>query len=48
MISLEIDGKEVSVPQGTALIQACEIAGATIPRFWWVPLCAHPDKRRES
>lgn len=33
MISLEIDGKEVSVPQGTALIQACEIAGATIPRF---------------
>ena len=36
MISLEIDGKEVSVPQGTALIQACEIAGATIPRFWCV------------
>ncbi|TIC00588.1 NADH-quinone oxidoreductase [Wallemia mellicola] len=33
MIKLNVDGKEVEVPQGTALIQACELAGATIPRF---------------
>ncbi|KZT43284.1 NADH-ubiquinone oxidoreductase 75kD subunit [Sistotremastrum suecicum HHB10207 ss-3] len=32
-ITLTVDGKEVTVPQGTALIQACEAAGATIPRF---------------
>ncbi|WVQ77963.1 NADH dehydrogenase (quinone), G subunit [Cryptococcus sp. DSM 104549] len=32
-ITLTIDGKEVTVPQGTALIQACEVAGATVPRF---------------
>ncbi|MBW0494430.1 hypothetical protein O181_034145 [Austropuccinia psidii MF-1] len=32
-IELEIDGKKVVVEQGTALIQACEKAGATVPRF---------------
>ncbi|WWC69611.1 NADH dehydrogenase (quinone), G subunit [Kwoniella pini CBS 10737] len=32
-ITLTIDGKEVTVPQGTALIQACEQAGAAVPRF---------------
>ncbi|GFZ46316.1 NADH-ubiquinone oxidoreductase 78 kDa subunit [Saitozyma sp. JCM 24511] len=32
-ITLTVDGKEVTVPQGTALIQACEAAGATVPRF---------------
>ncbi|KAI0279545.1 hypothetical protein BGY98DRAFT_967860 [Russula aff. rugulosa BPL654] len=32
-ITLTVDGKEVSVPQGSALIQACEAAGAAIPRF---------------
>lgn len=32
-ISLTIDGKQVSIPQGSSLIQACEKAGATIPRF---------------
>ncbi|WVO12733.1 NADH dehydrogenase (quinone), G subunit [Cryptococcus depauperatus] len=32
-ITLTVDGKEVTVPQGTALIQACEQAGATVPRF---------------
>ncbi|KAI6039151.1 Ndufs1, NADH-ubiquinone oxidoreductase 75kD subunit (775) [Pisolithus marmoratus] len=32
-ITLTVDGKEVTVPQGTALIQACEAAGAVIPRF---------------
>ncbi|GAA6036527.1 hypothetical protein JCM8097_003548 [Rhodosporidiobolus ruineniae] len=32
-ITLEIDGVPVTVEQGSALIQACEKAGATIPRF---------------
>ncbi|KAE8255225.1 hypothetical protein A4X13_0g3107 [Tilletia indica] len=32
-VTLTIDGKTVTVPQGTALIQACEKAGAQIPRF---------------
>ncbi|KAG9081863.1 NADH dehydrogenase (ubiquinone) 78K chain precursor, 5-prime end, partial [Ceratobasidium sp. 370] len=32
-ITLTVDGKEVTVPQGTALIQACEAAGSNIPRF---------------
>ncbi|GAA5932485.1 uncharacterized protein JCM15063_001240 [Sporobolomyces koalae] len=32
-VTLEVDGVSVTVPQGTALIQACEQAGATIPRF---------------
>ncbi|KAK0499140.1 Ndufs1, NADH-ubiquinone oxidoreductase 75kD subunit (775) [Armillaria luteobubalina] len=32
-ITLTVDGKEVTVPQGSALIQACEAAGAAIPRF---------------
>ncbi|KAJ3522722.1 hypothetical protein NMY22_g11765 [Coprinellus aureogranulatus] len=32
-VTLTIDGKEVTVPQGTALIQACEAAGSTVPRF---------------
>lgn len=33
MVTLTINGKELTVPQGTALIQACEQAGAQIPRF---------------
>lgn len=32
-ITLEVDGVPVTVPQGSALIQACEKAGASIPRF---------------
>lgn len=33
MVKLTIDGKEVEVPQGTNLLQACEKAGAQVPRF---------------
>ncbi|PWY97838.1 putative NADH dehydrogenase 78K chain precursor [Testicularia cyperi] len=33
MVKLHINGKEIEVEQGTALIQACEKAGAQIPRF---------------
>ncbi|GLB39536.1 putative complex I 75 kDa subunit family protein [Lyophyllum shimeji] len=32
-VTLTVNGKEVTVPQGSALIQACEAAGAAIPRF---------------
>ncbi|KAL4949942.1 hypothetical protein BDW69DRAFT_187832 [Aspergillus filifer] len=32
-VELTIDGKKVSVEAGSALIQACEKAGATIPRY---------------
>jgi NADH-quinone oxidoreductase subunit G len=37
-IKLTIDGKEVVVPQGTMLIDACRQAGADIPTF-----CFDPD-----
>ncbi|OJJ08097.1 hypothetical protein ASPVEDRAFT_143371 [Aspergillus versicolor CBS 583.65] len=32
-VELTIDGKKISVEAGSALIQACEKAGATIPRY---------------
>ena len=38
MISLTIDGKEVEVPRGTMLLEACRKAGADIPT-----LCYDPD-----
>ena len=41
MIKLFVNGNEVEVEQGTALIQACEKAGAQIPRF-----CYHERVRR--
>ena len=37
MPTLTIDGKEIEVPHGFTLLQACEAAGAEIPRF-----CYHP------
>ncbi|MDR0285676.1 MAG: NADH-quinone oxidoreductase subunit G [Propionibacteriaceae bacterium] len=37
MVTLSIDGLEVSVPKGTHLIRAAEAAGIAIPRF-----CDHP------
>lgn len=33
MVKLTINGQEVEVEQGTAIIQACEKVGAQIPRF---------------
>ena len=36
-VSLTIDGKEVTVPQGTLIIRAAEQLGIEIPRF-----CDHP------
>ncbi|KAI5283651.1 NADH dehydrogenase (ubiquinone) 78K chain precursor, 5-prime end, partial [Ascosphaera acerosa] len=32
-VELTVDGKKVTVPAGTALIQACEKAGSTVPRY---------------
>src|ERR1700754_5035931 len=33
MTKLTIDGKEIEVPAGSSVIQACEAAGVEIPRF---------------
>ena len=32
-VELTVDGKKVSIEAGSALIQACEKAGVTIPRY---------------
>ncbi|WP_448508339.1 NADH-quinone oxidoreductase subunit G [Mycolicibacterium thermoresistibile] len=37
MVSLTIDGTEISVPKGTLVIRAAELIGVEIPRF-----CDHP------
>src|SRR5689334_4544355 len=37
LVSLTIDGVEVSVPKGTLVIRAAELIGVEIPRF-----CDHP------
>lgn len=37
LVTLKIDGKEVSVPKGTMIIRAAEQVGVRIPRF-----CDHP------
>ncbi|MFV8053220.1 NADH-quinone oxidoreductase subunit G [Mycobacterium sp. 48b] len=37
MVSLTIDGEQVSVPKGTLVIRAAELIGVQIPRF-----CDHP------
>lgn len=36
-VTLTIDGKEVTVPKGTSIIEATEILGVEIPRFCWHP-----------
>src|SRR3954452_2159703 len=33
MPTVKIDGKEMEVPPGTTVLQACEMAGVEIPRF---------------
>ena len=42
-VELTIDGKKVSIEAGSALIQACEKAGVTIPRY-----CYHEYARIAS
>lgn len=37
MVTLSIDGNEISVPKGTLVIRAAELMGIQIPRF-----CDHP------
>ena len=32
-VEITVDGKKVKIEQGAALIQACEKAGSTIPRY---------------
>ncbi|MBI2094305.1 MAG: (2Fe-2S)-binding protein, partial [Candidatus Omnitrophica bacterium] len=36
-ITLTIDGKTVTVPQGTTILQACEKANSPVPFY-----CYHP------
>jgi NADH dehydrogenase (ubiquinone) Fe-S protein 1 len=38
-VEITIDGKKVKIEQGAALIQACEKAGATIPRYCYHVRC---------
>ena len=33
LVKIIVDGKEIEVPRGMTLLQACELAGAEIPRF---------------
>ena len=33
MAKLTIDGREIEVPNGLTVLQACELAGVEIPRF---------------
>ena len=33
MPKITVDGKEIEVPGGITVLQACELAGAEIPRF---------------
>ena len=37
MVTLTIDGNDISVPKGTLVIRAAELLGIQIPRF-----CDHP------
>ena len=37
LVTLTIDGTEISVPKGTLVIRAAELIGVEIPRF-----CDHP------
>ncbi|WGL60554.1 2Fe-2S iron-sulfur cluster-binding protein [Pigmentibacter sp. JX0631] len=36
-VTLTIDGKEISVPKGTSVIEATELLGIEVPRFCWHP-----------
>ncbi len=36
-VTLNIDGKDLTVPKGTSVIEATEILGIEVPRFCWHP-----------
>jgi NADH-quinone oxidoreductase subunit G len=36
-VTLSIDGKDITVPKGTSVIEATELLGIEIPRFCWHP-----------
>jgi NADH-quinone oxidoreductase subunit G len=36
-VKLTIDGKEITVPKGTSVIEATEMLGIEVPRFCWHP-----------
>jgi len=35
LVTLTIDGTEISVPKGTLVIRAAELIGVQIPKFPW-------------
>jgi len=37
MVDLKVDGKDVSVPEGSNLVEAIEAAGAYVPHLCWEP-----------
>lgn len=39
MAKLKVDGKEIEVPDHFTLLQACEEAGAEVPRFVFMSAC---------
>lgn len=43
LVSLKIDGIDISVPKGTLVIRAAEQLGIEIPRF-----CDHPSSTRPA
>lgn len=43
LVTLTIDGAEISVPKGTLVIRAAEELGIEIPRF-----CDHPSSTRPA
>lgn len=43
-VELTIDGKKVSIEAGSALIQACEKAGVTIPRYCYHEYAAYSPR----
>src|SRR6201985_2888998 len=46
MSKIVIDGKEIDVPAEYTLLQACEAAGAEIPRFCFPERCRSPGNAR--
>ena len=47
-MELTVDGKKVSIEAGSALIQACEKAGVTIPRFCYHECVLYAIKSNSS
>jgi NADH dehydrogenase (ubiquinone) Fe-S protein 1 len=47
MVEVFVNGKSVMIEQGSAVIQACEKAGADVPRFCYHERLAIAGKKLE-